>query len=239
MIDSHLEAIAGALAGERVRHILVTHTHLDHSPLSRPLQARLGGEILAYGPHGAGKAEEGVHVEEGGDRDFAPDRRLKDGEVLSLPGATLTCLFTPGHTSNHMCFALEEERAVFTGDHVMGWSTSVIVPPDGDMAAYMRSLDKLLVEDAAVLWPTHGPPVHEVRPFLEAFIEHRHAREEAILECLHTGRTGIGVIVARLYAGVDKRLHPAAAMSVLAHLDKLIAEGRARAGSEPGTYRAV
>ncbi len=231
-IDSHLEALAAALQGERIRHILVTHTHLDHSPLSRPLQARLGGEILAYGPHGSGKAEEGVHVEEGGDFAFTPDRRLKDGERLTGEGYTLTALTTPGHTSNHMCFALAEERAVFTGDHVMGWSTSVIVPPDGDMAAYMHSLHKLEEQDASVLWPTHGPPVTAVKPFLDAFIEHRLARENAILDCLRSGRTDIASIVSRLYAAVDKRLHPAAALSVQAHLLKLIAEGRVRASGD-------
>jgi glyoxylase-like metal-dependent hydrolase (beta-lactamase superfamily II) len=238
-LPAHLEALAAALKGERVRHIFVTHTHLDHSPLSRALQARLGGEILGFGPHGAGKAEEGVPVEEGGDMAFVPDRRLRDGDVIEGMGYRIECLTTPGHTSNHMCFALAEERSVFTGDHVMGWSTSVIVPPDGDMAAYIASLAKLLARADEVLWPTHGAPIRDVRPFLKAFIAHRLAREQEVLACLADGIGDIPGIVARIYASVDKRLHPAAALSVRAHLEKLIAEGRVAHLSLNGPYQLV
>lgn len=243
LLEAHLEALAAALAGERVRHILVTHTHLDHSPLSRPLQARLGGEVLAFGPHGSGRPgfDDGtVHVEEGGDLAFLPDRRLKDREIVRGPTYTIEALATPGHTSNHFCFALAEEKALFTGDHVMGWSTSVIVPPDGDMSAYMASLDRLLQRDDEILWPTHGPPVRDPKPFLRAFIAHREAREAAILDCLKAGITGIREIVARIYANVDVRLHPAAALSVRAHLEKLMREGRVAQGAAfEGPYTAL
>jgi glyoxylase-like metal-dependent hydrolase (beta-lactamase superfamily II) len=228
VIDAHLEALVAALAGERVRHILITHTHLDHSPLARPLQARLGGEILGFGPHGRGLADESVHVEEGADREFAPDRRVMDGEFVRGPDYTIECVTTPGHTSNHMCYALDEEHALFTGDHVMGWSTSVIVPPDGDMTDYMASLHKLVARGDEVLWPTHGPPVRDPKPFLKAFIAHREAREQEILACVRGGITDIRSIVARVYASVDVRLHPAAALSVQAHLEKLMREGCVR-----------
>jgi len=227
--DDHLAALERALQGERVAHILITHTHNDHSPLAAALQAKLGGRTFGYGPHGSGKAEEGIVVEEGGDMMFAPDVRVADGALIGGEGYTFECVFTPGHTSNHMCYCLREEHALFTGDHVMGWSTTVIAPPDGDMRAYMLSLHKLLTRDEAVMWPTHGPPVTEPRPFLRALIAHREEREAAVLSCLKDGFTRIPEMVARIYADTDKRLWPAASLSVLAHLQKLIAEGRARA----------
>ena len=150
-LPEHVEALKRALAGRRLTHILVTHTHSDHSPAAAPLKAWSGAKTYAFGPHGSGKAEEGVRVEEGGDRDFVPDMRVKDGDVIAGDGFTFECVYTPGHTSNHMCFALREEKALFTGDHVMGWSTTVVTPPDGDMAAYMASLRKLLARDDAIL----------------------------------------------------------------------------------------
>lgn len=242
-IETHLEALLAALEGERVAHILVTHTHLDHSPLSRALQAKRGGEVLAFGPHGSGQPGFGdstVHVEEGGDLTFAPDRRLKDREIVSGPTYRIEAISTPGHTSNHLCFALAEEKALFTGDHVMGWSTSVIVPPDGDMSAYMASLERLLQRDDEILWPTHGPPVQDPKPFLAAFVAHRQAREAAILACLRDGVTRMRAIVARIYANVDVRLHPAAALSVRAHLEKLMREGRVVSGAPfEGPYTAL
>jgi len=184
-----------------------------------------GAKTYAFGPHGSGK-EDGVKVEEGGDRDFVPDVRLRDGEIVEGDGFSFECVYTPGHTSNHMCFALREERALFTGDHVMGWSTTVVTPPDGDMAAYMASLRKLRARDDAILWPTHGGPIRDPGPFLDAYIEHRVAREAQIMAALEGGIETIPDIVARLYADVDKRLHPAAARSVLAHLIQLTQEGR-------------
>jgi len=225
-IPEHVEALKRALGGRRLTHILVTHTHSDHSPAAAPLKEWSGAKTYAFGPHGSGKAEEGVKVEEGGDRDFVPDVRVKDGEVIAGGGFTFECVYTPGHTSNHMCFALREEKALFTGDHVMGWSTTVVTPPDGDMAAYMASLRKLLARDDRILWPTHGGPVKNPKPFLEAYIDHRLARETQILACIAGGIETIPEMVARMYADVDRRLHPAAARSVEAHLIQLVGEGR-------------
>ena len=227
-LPAHLDALCSALNDDKVRAILITHTHTDHSPLSRPLQERLGGEILAFGPHGSGRAGGAVPVEEGGDMSFVPDRRLGDGDIIRGDGFELMAIHTPGHTSNHLCYALLQEHALFTGDHVMGWATSVIVPPDGNMSDYFASLEKLIARSDQVLWPTHGAPITNVPSFLDAFLAHRRMREAEILSCLVAGVTSIPAIVANLYMAVDKRLHPAAALSVLAHLEKLIAERRAR-----------
>jgi glyoxylase-like metal-dependent hydrolase (beta-lactamase superfamily II) len=231
-LPEHVESLKRALAGKRLTHILVTHTHNDHSPAARALKEWSGAPTYGYGAHGAGKAEEGVVVEEGGDMDFVPDIRVKDGDVIEGNGFTFECVFTPGHTSNHMCFELVEEKALFTGDHVMGWSTTVVAPPDGDMRSYMASLRKLLARSDAVLWPTHGGPVRDPRPFLNAYIDHRLEREAQILACLQDGMKTIPEMVARIYADMDKRLHPAAARSVLAHLIQLSEEGRVACDSE-------
>jgi glyoxylase-like metal-dependent hydrolase (beta-lactamase superfamily II) len=226
LLPDHLDALKRALEGKTVRHILVTHTHADHSPAAAPLKEWSGAKTYAFGPHGAGKADDGVKVEEGGDMAFEPDVAVRDGETIAGKDYTFECVYTPGHTSNHMCFALRQEKALFTGDHVMGWSTTVVTPPDGDMAAYMASLNKLTARDDAILWPTHGGPVREPKPFLAAYIAHRLGREAQIVASLADGIETIPAIVARLYADVDKRLHPAAARSVLAHLIQLEQEGR-------------
>jgi glyoxylase-like metal-dependent hydrolase (beta-lactamase superfamily II) len=225
-LPEHIEALKRALDGKRVGHILVTHTHSDHSPAAQPLKEWSGAKTYAFGPHGSGKAEEGVKVEEGGDMSFAPDVTVRDDETISGADYTFDCVFTPGHTSNHMCFALREEEALFTGDHVMGWSTTVVAPPDGDMAAYMASLRKLHARDDEILWPTHGGPVKNPKPFLEAYIDHRMAREAQIAAALSDGIDAIPAIVARLYADIDRHLHPAAARSVLAHLIQMTQDGR-------------
>ncbi|MFP3943177.1 MAG: MBL fold metallo-hydrolase [Alphaproteobacteria bacterium] len=241
LLEEHLDALLETLAGETVSHILVTHTHLDHSPLAARLKARTGAPTWAYGPHGSGR-DGGVQVEEGGDTEFAPDHEIRDRDVIEGDGWTMECVHTPGHTSNHMSFALREERALFTGDHVMGWSTSVIVPPDGDMGAYMASLDKLLARNDEIFWPTHGPPVRDPKPFVRAFIAHRQAREEQILRCLKEGVGRIPEMVAVMYRDVDPRLHPAAARSVHAHLVHMVETGRAACEGAPNLdaeYRAV
>ncbi|HEY4125081.1 MAG TPA: MBL fold metallo-hydrolase [Rhizomicrobium sp.] len=232
---SHVDALKRALGGRRVTHILVTHTHSDHSPAAKPLKEWSGAKTYAFGPHGSGKLDDGVRVEEGGDMQFAPDVRVKDGEIIQGNGFTFECVFTPGHTSNHMCYALKEENALFTGDHVMGWSTTVVTPPDGDMAQYMASVKKLIARDDAVLYPTHGAPVTNPKPFLTAYLEHRLDRERQILACIHDGLSTIPEMVARMYADVDKRLHPAASRSVLAHLIQLESEGRVV--NDGGRYR--
>lgn len=243
MIESHLRAILDALRGESVSHILVTHTHVDHSPLARPLQRATGAPVWGCGPHGSGKHEEGVKVEEGGDMEFAPDRRLRHGEVVEGAGWTLEAVHTPGHTSNHLCFALREERALFTGDHVMGWSTSVISPPDGDMRAYMESLALLQRRDDAVYWPTHGGPIRDPKPFVAAFVAHRREREAAILACLGDKIARIREMVPRIYGDtIPAGLYPAAARSVFAHVIDLAERGVVRAEGEvliDASYRLV
>jgi glyoxylase-like metal-dependent hydrolase (beta-lactamase superfamily II) len=226
LVPEHLDALKAALAGKQVTHILITHTHADHSPAAKPLKEWTGAPTYGFGPHGSGRDEGGVKMEEGGDRDFVPDVAVRDGDVIQGHGFTFECVFTPGHTSNHMCYGLREEKALFTGDHVMGWSTTVVAPPDGDMAAYMASLRKLLARDDRILYPTHGGPIRDPKPFLQAYIDHRLQREAQILDCLRDGISIIPDMVVRMYADVDKRLHPAAARSVLAHLIHLEAEGR-------------
>ena len=232
---SHVDALKRALEGRRVTHILVTHTHADHSPAAKPLKEWSGAKTYAFGPHGSGKLDDGVRVEEGGDMQFAPDVRVKDGEIIRGNGFTFECVFTPGHTSNHMCYALKEENALFTGDHVMGWSTTVVTPPDGDMAQYMASVKKLMARSDATLYPTHGAPVTDPKPFLAAYLEHRLDRERQILACIREGLPTIPQMVTRMYADVDKRLHPAASRSVLAHLIQLEQEGRVV--NDGGRYR--
>ncbi|HWA91902.1 MAG TPA: MBL fold metallo-hydrolase [Rhizomicrobium sp.] len=234
---AHVEALKRALDGKRLTHILITHTHSDHSPAAAPLKAWSGAKTFGFGPHGSGKAEEGVKVEEGGDMAFVPDVAVRDGEIIAGDGFTFDCVYTPGHTSNHMCYALREEKALFTGDHVMGWSTTVVTPPDGDMAAYMASLKKLIARDEAVLYPTHGGPIRDPKPFLQAYLDHRLEREAQIVACLQGGLDTIPAMVARMYADVDKRLHPAAARSVQAHLIQLAQEGRVEA--KDGYYRLL
>lgn len=225
LMPEHLDALKQAVSGKAVTHIMVTHTHSDHSPAAQPLKEWTGAKTYGFGPHGSGR-DDSVKVEEGGDRDFVPDVVVRDGQVIAGNGFTFECVYTPGHTSNHMCYALPEEKALFTGDHVMGWSTTVVAPPDGDMAQYMASLRKLLARDDRILYPTHGAPIRDPGPFLRAYLDHRLEREAQILACLRAGVNTIPDIVARLYADVDTRLHPAAARSVLAHLIQLEAEGR-------------
>ncbi len=228
----HLARLRQALADETVTHILVTHTHRDHSPAARALKEWTGAKTFGFGPHPAANGDEAL-VEEGGDRDFMPDVTVRDGDMIEANGLTIECVHTPGHISNHICYALKEEKALFTGDHVMAWSTSVVAPPDGDMADYLASLRKLLARDDEIYWPTHGGPVRRPKPFVAAYLAHRLEREEQILGCLKQGVGSIAEMVARVYSGLDPRLHAAAASSVLAHLHKLINEGRALAEGAP------
>ena len=232
--EEHIGAILAALDGETISHILVTHTHMDHSPGCRPLQALTGAPTYAYGPHGAGKLEQGVQVEEGGDMDFAPDHLVKHGDIIQGGDWTVECVYTPGHTSNHMCFALQEQKALFTGDHVMGWSTSIISPPDGDMAAYMQSLELLLERDDAVYWPTHGPSIIDPKTHVRAYIAHRIEREEQILKCIDEGTYSIRDMVPLMYRDTPEFMYPAAARSVLAAMENLLRKNQVVAdGGEP------
>jgi len=240
--SEHIKALALALEGEKITCIPVTHTHNDHSPGVPLLQKLLPAPSCGYGRHGQGKLQEGIQVEEGGDMDFVPDIHVRHGDVLKGPGWTLECIHTPGHTSNHMCYRLREEQALFTGDHVMGWSTSVISPPDGDMTQYMQSLALLLDSDDMVYWPTHGPPIRDPQTHVRAFIAHRREREDQVLRQLHKGAARIVDMVPDIYAQTPVYLHPAAARSLLATILHLVADGRVLCEGEAGmdtVYRAA
>ncbi|WP_439532112.1 MBL fold metallo-hydrolase [Polymorphobacter sp.] len=226
----HVKALIEGLAGETVSHILVTHTHMDHSPAAPALQAATGAPIIGCAP--LVLSDDGPRADAGFDPLYAPDRVMVDGESVEGPGWTLTALATPGHTSNHLCFALPQEKALFTGDHVMGWSTTVVAPPDGNMADYMASLRKLLDRDEVIYHPTHGEPVTDPQRFVRGLITHRKQRENQILKALASGPRSIPAMVATMYAGIDARLHGAAGRSVLAHLLDLQARGRVQPASD-------
>jgi glyoxylase-like metal-dependent hydrolase (beta-lactamase superfamily II) len=225
--EAHFEALKRALEGETVTHVFVTHTHMDHSPLAHPLAQWAGCKVYGRAVASAGVAD--VKLEEGAQADFRPDVVVNDGDVFTGPGWTLEAITTPGHMSNHVCYALKEENALFSGDHIMGWSTTVISPPDGHMGDYYASLEKVRARHFSTIWPTHGPPIRDVDPFIEAYIRHRRAREEMIAGRLQAGDTKIPAMVEVIYRDVDKRLHPAACHSVLAHMIHLVETGRARA----------
>ena len=231
--EGHHDILLKALAGERVTHIFVTHGHMDHSPAARPLAAATGAVIYACGEP-VKPTDSEVRMEAGDDLSFRPDIAIEDGQVFTGPGWTIEAVATPGHTSHHMAYALREENALFPGDHIMGWSTTVISPPDGDMSAYLDSLYKVRDRDFDVLWPTHGPPVRDVRPFIDAYIAHRLEREEQIRAQLRAGRARIKDMVPIMYANVDARLHPAACHSVLAHMLRLVSLGEVRCDGLPG-----
>lgn len=230
--NAHLAALLAAVEGRSVSHVLVTHTHRDHVPLALPFAAATGATILAARPPARDTHASGA-LDEDDDADFAPDVILSGGEIIPGDGWTIEALFTPGHASNHMAFALHEENALFSGDHVMGWSTTVVAPPDGNMRDYLNSLDAVIAREFTTLWPTHGPPITEVRPFLEAYRAHRLDREAQVLARLRAGDRTVADMVPTLYAAVDQRLWPAASLSVLAHLIKLVEDGAVAASTTP------
>ncbi len=228
--DDHIAALLAALDGETITHQIITHTHRDHSPAAAPLKEATAAPTYGYGPHhGNVKAPK---VEEGGDWDFRPDHVVQDGDVVEGQGWSLEAVHTPGHTSNHLCFKLREENALFSGDHVMGWSTSVISPPDGDMADYLQSLRKVRDRDDAVFWPTHGPPIRDPKPFVQSFLDHRERRDGQIRQSIADGQTTIAAMVPIIYVNAETRLYKAAGRSVLAHLIQMQDEGRVRCEGE-------
>lgn len=252
-LDSHRDALHAALDGERVTAILVTHCHSDHSPLAAWLREETGAPTSAFGPHPAPdpadeieqeelaeEIAEGVKIEESIDLAFEPDVRIADGDVAATgPGWTIRGVHTPGHTSNHMCFAFVEEGVLFPGDHVMGWSTTVVSPPDGDMAAYVESLRKVAGRADRTYWPTHGPSISEPQRYVDALVEHRLQRERQVLDAVRDGLVEIPAIVALLYRDVDEKLHKPAGRSVLSHLVKLVDEGDVRVeGGGPPRLKA-
>lgn len=230
----HISAIDHALEGRTVSHVLVTHHHVDHSPLAKPLAEKHDCKVYGFGVQPVPPQDGEVRLEAGDDLSFQPDVEIRNGHIIKGEGWTIEAIHTPGHTSNHLCYALQEENTLFSGDHIMGWSTSVVSPPDGHMGDYLTSLKTVLGRDFDILRPTHGPAITEVRPFVQAYIDHRLAREEQILGALGQGLDKIGDIVALLYKDVDKRLHPAAAHSVLSHMIHLRETGRVTAEGQDG-----
>jgi glyoxylase-like metal-dependent hydrolase (beta-lactamase superfamily II) len=221
----HVEAILRAIGGAKVTAIMCTHTHRDHSPAAAPLKAATGAPIIGCAP--LVLKDDGPRADSAFDPDYAPDRILADSEQISGDGWTIKAVATPGHTSNHLCYSLVETGALFTGDHVMKWSTSVVSPPDGDMSAYMASLQKLYDREDRIYYPAHGPAVENPRQLVRGMIGHRRQRERQILKLLEAGQGHIPDMVAAMYKGLDPRLTGAAGRSVLAHLVDLQNQGRA------------
>ncbi len=241
--DAHIGALLDAVRGETVTHILVTHTHRDHSPAVPRVKAATGAAVYAEGPHRPARP---LHIGEtrrldaSADMDFRPDVALADGDVVSGDGWTMEAVTTPGHTANHMAYALPESDLLFSGDHVMAWSTTIVAPPDGAMSDYMASLQKLGRRKEPIYLPGHGAPVRDAPRFVQSCIHHRQGREASILHRLAKGETDIPTLVKAIYIGLDPRLVGAASLSVLAHLEDLVARGIVRTEEPPsigGIYR--
>jgi glyoxylase-like metal-dependent hydrolase (beta-lactamase superfamily II) len=243
--EAHIAALLAAVRGETVTHIFVTHTHRDHSPAVPRIKAATGALVLAEGPHRPSRAlniGEAPRLDASNDTDFRPDRALADGEVVDGKGFTIEAVATPGHTANHMAFAFKEANLLFSGDHVMAWSTPVVAPPDGAMSDYMASLEKLARRSEAVYLPGHGGAVREAPAFVQHYIRHRQGREASILHRLAKGEADIPTIVRAVYIGLDPRLIKAAGLSVLAHLEDLVARKRVATDGQPaidGRYRLL
>jgi glyoxylase-like metal-dependent hydrolase (beta-lactamase superfamily II) len=241
--EPHARALLEAVRGERVTHILITHTHRDHSPNTSRIKAATGAVVYAEGPHRASRPRyesEASSSESGADRDFVPDMTVCDGETISGDGWELEAVTTPGHTANHTAFAWRERKHLFVGDHVMGWSTSIVAPPDGSMIDYMASLEKLTQRDDELYLSGHGAEIADGPKFVKFLIRHRRAREASILHRLAKGEADIPTLVRAIYIGIDPRLTIAAGYSVLAHLEDLVARQVVTTSGDPvigGTYR--
>jgi glyoxylase-like metal-dependent hydrolase (beta-lactamase superfamily II) len=243
---AHVAAVLAAVAGETVAEIVVTHTHRDHSPAVPAIRAATGARVVGCGPHRPARElalGETNPLDAAADREYAPDLEMRDGDAISGPGWTLSAVETPGHTANHLAFALREEETLFSGDHVMAWSTSIVAPPDGSMAAYMASIEKLRGMDHRLYWPGHGGPVKEPQAFLRGLVQHRRQREAAVLNRLALGEETIAAMVPTIYQGLAPALHGAAALSVLAQLEDLVLRGLVSCDDEPplptSRYRRV
>ncbi|WP_434712314.1 MBL fold metallo-hydrolase [Rhizobium sp. YTUHZ045] len=234
--EAHYQALIAAIGGRHVTHILVSHTHRDHSPLARRLQAETGAVTVGQGPHRPARPLREGEVNpfaESSDMEFVPDIALGDGQTITGDGWALTAVLTPGHTANHAAFALEGRDILFSGDHVMAWSTSIVAPPDGAMADYMASLDRLITREDGLLLPGHGGPVNEPKTFLPALKAHRLRREQAVLARVAAGDREIAEMVKTIYRDTDPKLHGAAALSVLAHIEHLMERGEIAADGPP------
>jgi len=233
-LAEHRAALDKALEGRKVSHVLMTHHHIDHSPLAIPLARDHGCEVYGFGlqirPPEGGE----VRLEAGDDLTFKPDVEIRCGDVIQGDGWTIDAIHTPGHTSNHMCYALRDENTLFSGDHIMGWSTSVVSPPDGHMGDYLDSLERIKARQFDKIWPTHGPCIEAVDEFVQAYIDHRLNREAQIMDAVNSGMSAIMDIVEKLYVDIDRRLYPAAAHSVLSHLIHMRETGRVKANQTDG-----
>jgi glyoxylase-like metal-dependent hydrolase (beta-lactamase superfamily II) len=242
---AHIGALLDAVRNETVTHIFVTHTHRDHSPAVPAIKAATGATVYAEGPHRAARPlyiGEQRRLDHSGDMDFRPDVMLKDGEVVAGDGWSIEAVTTPGHTANHMAYAFKENNAMFIGDHVMAWATSIVAPPDGAMSDYMASLNKLAKRNETIYFPGHGPAIGEASRFVAYYILHRKAREASILHRLGKGATDIPTIVRAIYIGLDPRLTGAAGLSVLAHMEDLVTRGLVETDGPPaidGVYRLL
>ncbi len=241
--DKHIAALLDAVRNETVTHIFVTHTHRDHSPAVPAIKAATGATVYAEGPHRTARPlriGEQKRLDSSGDLDFRPDVMLKDGEVVTGDGWSVEAITTPGHCANHMAYALKGTDVLFAGDHVMGWATTIVAPPDGAMSDYMASLNKLAKRPEQIYFPGHGPAIKEATRFVNYLILHRKAREDSILHRLGKGETDIPSIVRASYIGIDPRLIGAAGLSVLAHLEDLVTRGLVATDGAPaldGVYR--
>ncbi|WP_029063887.1 MBL fold metallo-hydrolase [Labrenzia sp. DG1229] len=227
-LPDHLTAILRAADGATIEAILVTHTHMDHSPGARALKNETGAPIVGCGPHRSARdlfEGEVNPLDSSGDKEHIPDRLLKDGETFSVAGFSIETIATPGHTANHLCFAIQGEEVIFSADHVMGWSTSIVAPPDGSMKDYMTSIEKMLYRSENTYFPGHGGRIHDARSYVLDLKRHRLNREASILATVSERERTIKQIVAELYAEVDPSLHPAAGLSVYAHLEDLVERG--------------
>jgi glyoxylase-like metal-dependent hydrolase (beta-lactamase superfamily II) len=240
---SHSAALLDAVRGETVTHIIITHTHRDHSPGAAAIKTATGAPTCGEGPHRMSRPlfiGETKRLDAGGDSDFVPDHRIADGDVIAGDGWALEAIATPGHTANHMAFALKGTDVLFSGDHVMGWSTSIVAPPDGAMSDYMASLDRLAARPETVYLAGHGDVIRDAPEFVARYIAHRHGREASILHRLSKGETDIPSLVRAIYIGLDPRLTGAAALSTLAHLEDLTTRGLVATDGAPsisGRYR--
>jgi glyoxylase-like metal-dependent hydrolase (beta-lactamase superfamily II) len=240
---AHVAALLDAVRGETVTHVFVTHTHRDHSPAAAKIKAATGAQVFAEGPHRLARplhTGEMRRLDASADLDFHPDVTLGDGETVSGRGWTLQAVTTPGHTANHMAFAFKEANLLFAGDHVMAWSTTIVAPPDGAMTDYMASLQKLARRSEPLYLSGHGAPVRDAPRYVQYLIRHRQAREASILHRLGKDEADIPTIVRAVYIGLDPRLAGAAALSVLAHLEELVARGAVATEGPPsisGVYR--
>jgi len=234
--DQHIQNIIGAAGDRGISHILITHTHNDHCGGARLLQEKIGEvPIYGYGPHPISHpVDDAPALDEGADYNFRPDMMIKDREIIKGEGWEIEAVWTPGHISNHLCFGLNQEKILFTGDHIMGWATTVIIPPDGAMNDYFASLDKILTRDDMLYFPTHGAPIKNPQRFARAVRAHRHMRDGQVLYQLSEGVETIAQMVSILYAHVDKRLHMAAGLNVLAHLIGLCEKGKVYCDGSPG-----